>query len=586
MRLKNSNLSFHPQIYKTNCMSKIPEPTEWTPSPVEHIKIKSNFLRGSIVEGLGDETTGAISSDDTQLIKFHGSYQQTDRDLDAERKKQKLEPLYSFMIRARVPAGIATADQWLVFDRLADQYASGTLKLTTRQAFQWHGILKRNLKKTLQGINTTLLDTIAACGDVNRNVMATSNEGLSPLVAEVAAFAQTISDHLLPKTTAYHEIWLDKKLLTEGGSDEEPILGKTYLPRKFKIALATPPYNDTDVFSNDIGLIAIGEGDQLAGFNVAVGGGMGMTFGNGETYPRLADVIGYVSKEEALQLIEETVKIQRDYGNRENRKIARFKYTLDRLGTEVFKEMLEQLSGIRLQPAKTYEFKQNGDVFGWTQNSRGKWFLGLFVEHGRVKDVGNYKLKSALRDLARIKVCDFRLTGNQGLVLGHIDEGDKVQVEKILSKYHVDHVDDLSGLRKHAIACVALNTCTLAFAEAERYLPQLNTKIEAILKELDLTHEDILIRMTGCPNGCGRPFLGEIGLVGRTLGKYNLYLGAGFVGERLNTLYREMLDEKEILEELSTLLALYSEERNEGEHFGDFVVRAGIVEPSQSVATI
>jgi sulfite reductase (NADPH) hemoprotein beta-component len=567
-------------------MSKIPQPTEWTPSPVEHIKIKSNFLRGTIVEGLADDTTGAISSDDTQLIKFHGSYQQTDRDLDAERKKQKLEPLYSFMIRARVPAGIATADQWLVFDRLADQYANGTLKLTTRQAFQWHGILKRNLKKTLQGINTTLLDTIAACGDVNRNVMATSNEGLSPLVAEVAKFAQTISDHLLPKTTAYHEIWLDKKLISEGASDEEPILGKTYLPRKFKVALATPPYNDTDIFTNDIGLIAIGENDQLTGFNVAVGGGMGMTFGNAETYPRLADVIGYVSKEEALQLIEETVKIQRDYGNRENRKLSRFKYTLDRLGTEVFKEMLEQRSGIRLQPVKPYEFIQNGDVFGWKQNSRGKWFLGLYVEHGRVKDAGNYKLKSALRDLARIKVCDFRLTGNQGLVLGHIDEGDKVQVEKILSKYHVDLVEDLSGLRKHAIACVALNTCTLAFAEAERYLPQLNTKIEAILQELDLMHEDILIRMTGCPNGCGRPFLGEIGLVGRTLGKYNLYLGAGFVGERLNTLYREMLDENEILEELSTLLALYAEERNEGEHFGDFVVRAGIVAPSQSIATI
>lgn len=552
---------------------------------MEHIKSKSNFLRGSIVASLADETTGAIAADDTQLIKFHGSYQQTDRDLDAERKKQKLEPLYSFMIRARVPAGLATADQWLVFDRLADKYANGTLKLTTRQAFQWHGVLKRDLKSTLRGINATLMDTIAACGDVNRNVMATSNEGLSPLVSEVAAFAQTISDHLLPKTTAYHEIWLDKKLLTEGKVDEEPILGKLYLPRKFKIALAVPPYNDTDVFANDLGLIAIEEDGKLVGFNVAIGGGMGMTFGNEETYPRLADVIGYVAKEQALQVIEEVVKVQRDYGNRENRKLARLKYTLDRLTTPVFKELVETRSGIQLEAARPYKFEQNGDVFGWRKSVRNKWFLGLFVEHGRVRDAGNYKLKSALRDLARIKVCDFRLTGNQGLVLGQIEEGDKLLVEKILHKYGVDQEVQLSGIRKNAIACVALNTCSLAFAEAERYLPTLNTKIEAILAELDLTHDDILIRMTGCPNGCGRPFLGEIGLVGRSLGRYNLYLGAGFAGERLNTLYKEMLDEPAILEELSTLLSLYAEEREAGERFGDFVVRAGIVAPSQAVVS-
>jgi sulfite reductase (NADPH) hemoprotein beta-component len=564
-------------------MTKIPEPIEWKPSPVEHIKTNSRFLRGTIVESLDDETTGSIANDDIQLIKFHGSYQQTDRDLDSERKKQKLEPLYSFMIRARVPAGIATADQWLVFDRLADQYGSGTLKLTTRQAFQWHGIFKKNLKKTMQGINSTLLDTIAACGDVNRNVMATSNEGLSPLVREVAAFAQTISDHLLPKTTAYHEIWLDKQLLTDGQQDDEPIYGKTYLPRKFKIALATPPYNDTDVFANDLGLIAIGEQDKLTGFNVAIGGGMGMTFGSENTYPRLADLIGYVSKEDALKVIEEVVKIQRDYGNRENRKLSRLKYTLDRLGTEVFKQLIEDRSGVKLQPLRDYEFKQNGDVIGWTQAADKKWFLGLFVEHGRVKDEGDLKLKSALRELARVKICDFRLTGNQGLVLGRIEESDKPFVEKVLAKYNVTYAN-ISGIRKHAIACVALNTCTLAFAEAERYLPSLITKIEAILAESDLTNDDILIRMTGCPNGCGRPFLGEIGLVGRSLGKYNLYLGAGFTGNRLNTLYKEMLDETEILKELSDIIPLYAEERLPGERFGDFTVRKGLVKAAQEIA--
>lgn len=563
-------------------MINLPEPTEWKPSPVELIKTNSRFLRGTILESLDDETTGSIVSDDTQLIKFHGSYQQTDRDLDAERKKQKLEPLYSFMIRARVPAGIATPDQWLVFDRLADKYANGTLKLTTRQAFQWHGVFKRNLKKTLQGINATLLDTIAACGDVNRNVMATSNEGLSPLVPEVAAFAKTISDHLLPKTSAYHEIWLDKQLLTEEQPDEEPIYGKTYLPRKFKIALAVPPYNDTDVFANDIGLIAIGDGNTLIGYNVAIGGGMGMTFGMENTYPRLADIIGFVRKEDALKLVEEIVKVQRDYGNRENRKLSRLKYTLDRLGTPVFKSLVEQRSGITLLPQKPYEFIQNGDVFGWVQASGKKWFLGLFVEHGRVKDVGSYKLKTALQELARIKVCDFRLTGNQGLVLGRIDEPDKAVVEKILEKYNVSY-KNISGIRRNAIACVALNTCTLAFAEAERYLPDLNTKIEAILKEYDLTDEDILIRMTGCPNGCGRPFLGEIGLVGRSPGKYNLYLGAGFTGDRLNTLYREMLNEQEILQELSGIIAVYAEERKAGERFGDFTVRKGLVKAGQVV---
>jgi sulfite reductase (NADPH) hemoprotein beta-component len=567
-------------------MSKLPEPTEWKPSPVEHIKINSNYLRGTILDGLEDETTGAISNDDTQLIKFHGSYQQTDRDLDAERKKQKLEPAYSFMIRARLPAGITTADQWLVFDRIADQYANSTLKLTTRQAFQWHGVLKRNLKKTMQGINSTLLDTIAACGDVNRNVMATPNEGISPLVPEVAAFAQKISDHLLPKTTAYHEIWLGKQLLTQDQKDEEPILGKTYLPRKFKIALATPPYNDTDVFANDLGLIAIEENGKLSGYNVAIGGGMGMTFGMEETYPRLADIIGYVSKENALKITEEIVKVQRDYGNRENRKLSRLKYTLDRLGTDVFKKLVEERSGITFETARPYEFIQNGDVFGWTKTAGNKWFLGLFVEHGRVKDAGDYKLKSALRDLARIKVCDFRLTGNQGLVLGRIEEYDKPTVEKILEKYNVLNGENLSGIRKHAIACVALNTCTLAFAEAERYLPDLNTKIEAILKEYDLTNEDILIRMTGCPNGCGRPFLGEIGLVGRSLGKYNLYLGAGFTGDRLNALYKEMLDETEILKELSEIIPQYAEERKNGERFGDFVVRKGIVKAGQEVITV
>lgn len=558
-------------------------PTVWTPSEVEHIKTNSNFLRGTLAESLIDEITGAVSADDAQLIKFHGSYQQADRDLATERKQQKLEPLYSFMIRARVPAGVATAEQWLVFDKLADTYANGTLKLTTRQAFQWHGILKKNLKTIMQGINSTLLDSIAACGDVNRNVMSTCNEGLSPVVGELASFAKEISDHLLPRTTAYHEIWLDKKLITEGSSDEEPIYGKTYLPRKFKIALAVPPYNDTDIFANDIGLIAIVENDELVGYNLAVGGGLGMTFGMDETYPRLGDVIGFVSKKDALKVIEEVVTIQRDYGNRENRKLSRFKYTLDRLGTENFVQLLQERSGITLQPNKPYEFKQNGDVFGWRKAASGKWFLGLFVEAGRVKDAPDYKLKSALREIAALKKLDFRLTGNQGLVVGNVDDKEKTKVDKILNKYKILDADKLSGIRKNAIACVSLNTCTMAFAEAERYLPTFTSKVEAILKENDLTNDDILLRITGCPNGCGRPFLGEIGLVGRSLGKYNLYFGAGFSGDRLNTLYKEVLSEEEILSELSVILGQYASERNNGERFGDFAIRKGIVSAKPNV---
>lgn len=566
--------------------NNLPQPQAWKPSEVETIKINSNYLRGTLEQSLNDAITGAIAPDDTQLIKFHGSYQQTDRDLDEERKNQKLEPLYSFMIRARVPAGISTAAQWLAMDELADKYGNGTLKLTTRQAFQLHGIVKKNLRQTMQGINDALLDSIAACGDVNRNVMSTSNEGLSPVVGELAGFARTISEHLLPKTTAYHEIWLNKQLITGGQQDEEPIYGKTYLPRKFKIAIAVPPYNDTDVFANDIGLIAIVKDEQLLGYNVAVGGGMGKTYGMAETYPRLADVIGFVPKDKALAVVEEIVKVQRDFGNRENRKLARLKYTLDRIGSEAFVELLQARLGFELEGSRPYVFESNGDVFGWRKAADGTWFLGLHIEHGRIKDTDALQLKQALKKVAQLDVCDFRLTGNQGLVLGNIIARNKLKIQEILGRYAAGDAQELSGLRKHAIACVALNTCTMAFAEAERYLPSLVTKLESLLEKFGLSNEDILIRMTGCPNGCGRPFLGEIGLVGRAMGKYNLYLGAGFAGERLNTLYKEMVSEADILQLLEPLFESYAGERAAKERFGDFLVRTGVIEASQPIQTI
>ncbi len=566
--------------------NNLPQSQDWNPSEVETIKTNSDYLRGTLEESLNDVITGAIAPDDTQLIKFHGSYQQTDRDLDEERKRQKLEPLYSFMIRARVPAGIASAAQWVAMDKLADQYGNGTLKLTTRQAFQLHGIVKKNLRQTMRGINNALLDSIAACGDVNRNVMSTSNEGLSPVVNEIAAFATTISEHLLPKTTAYHEIWLNKKLITGGQTDEEPIYGKTYLPRKFKIAIAVPPYNDTDVFANDIGLIAIVQDEELIGYNVAVGGGMGKTYGMPETYPRLADVIGFVPKDKALAMVEAIVTIQRDFGNRENRKLARLKYTLDRIGSKQFQELLYYRLGFELEASRSYVFQSNGDVFGWKQAASGKWFLGLYIEHGRIKDTAELQLKKALREVAELDVCDFRLTGNQGLVLGNISAPNKLKIQEVLGRYSAGDAQKLSGLRKHAIACVALNTCTMAFAEAERYLPSLITKLEVLLGKFDLSEEDILIRMTGCPNGCGRPFLGEIGLVGRAPGKYNLYLGAGFSGNRLNTLYREMVSEADILQLLEPLFESYAQKRKVDERFGDYLIRTGVIEVSQSVEIV
>jgi sulfite reductase (NADPH) hemoprotein beta-component len=545
-------------------------------SEVERIKYESNFLRGTLLESLSDPVTGAIAPADTQLSKFHGMYQQQNRDLDKERKRQKLEPAYSFLIRVRLPGGIATPEQWLQLDRLSDQYANGTLKLTTRQAFQLHGVIKWNLKKTIQGINEVLLDTIAACGDVNRNVMSHPNPAESDLHREVYEKAKAISEHLLPSTTAYHEIWLDQKLIADSKKDIEPIYGDRYLPRKFKIAVAVPPYNDTDIFSQDLGFIAIVESNRIVGYNVTVGGGMGSTFGMPETYPRLGDVIGFCLPEQVVQVAEKIVLVQRDNGDRKNRKRARLKYTIDDRGLDWFKAELHKYLGYELQEARPFRFTRNGDRLGWKQGGDGKWSLSLFVEGGRVRDAGDFRLKSALREIAESFDGQFILTGNQNLILANTSAEGKRRVNELLKKYQVSS-DQLSGLRQNSIACVALNTCGLAFAEAERYLPSLITKIEEILQEYDLFNEEIIIRMTGCPNGCGRPYLAEIGLIGKSEGHYNLYLGGNFNGTRLNTLYKETLTENEILDELRPIIADYAHNRQEGERFGDFVIRKAYV---------
>ncbi|MEX6013558.1 NADPH-dependent assimilatory sulfite reductase hemoprotein subunit [Mammaliicoccus sciuri] len=547
----------------------------------EHIKNRSNYLRGTIKEGLADEITGAIAEDDTKLLKFHGSYMQDDRDIRDERRKQKLEPAYSFMIRVRVPGGTATADQWVAMDDISTEYANNTIKLTTRQAFQFHGILKRNLKSSMQSIHHAVMDSLAACGDVNRNVMCNPNPYQSGVHKEVDTLATQISDHLSPQTGAYHEIWLDDEKIIDTKEEVEPMYGKTYLPRKFKIGIAVPPSNDIDVYSQDIGLIAVIEDDQLVGFNVTVGGGMGMTHGDTKTYPQVGRLLGYYPKEEAVDVCEKILTIQRDYGNRENRKNARFKYTVDRLGVDFIREELNKRLGWEIEEAKPFEFKHNGDRYGWTEGS-GKWHFTLFIQNGRVKDTSDYKLKTALREIAEIHTGDFRLTPNQNLIIANVAKSKKQQIQKIIDKYGITDGEHYTGLRRNSMACVAFPTCGLAMAESERYLPTLINKIEGLLDEAGLNEEEITIRMTGCPNGCARPALAEIAFIGKAPGKYNMYLGGGFTGDRLNKLFKENIGEDEILESLKPILIQYGKEKNDGEHFGDFVIRKGIIKEVQS----
>lgn len=546
-------------------------------TPVEHIKEESRYLRGTIVESLDNQVTGSVAPEDTQLLKFHGTYQQDDRDVRNEREKQKLEPAFEFMIRVRVPGGIATPEQWLALDRLAHQYANGSLRLTTRQAFQFHGILKWNLKQTIKEINDSLLDTIAACGDVNRNVMCSPNYEQSDVHREVYEWSKKISEHLTPQTTAYHEIWLDKEKVADSRDDEEPIYGKSYLPRKFKISMAIPPANDVDVFAQDLGYIAIVEDGKLQGFNVTVGGGMGMTHGETATYPNLGYVIGFCKPEQAVEVAEQVIKVQRDFGDRTNRKHARLKYTINDRGVAWFKAELHERLGYELEEKRPYTFEYAGDRYGWTQNSNGTWNLTLFIQNGRIRDYKGYLLMTGLREIAKIHDGDFRLTGNQNVMVGSVSAENKAKIEAIVKEYNLTDGKHTSALRRNSIACVALPTCGLAMAEAERYLPELLDKIEVILDDVGLANEDIIIRMTGCPNGCGRPYLGEIGFVGKAPGKYNMYLGAGFAGERLNKLYKENIGEEEILESLKPLLHQYATECEDDERFGMFAIRKGYV---------
>ncbi|MES2543867.1 MAG: NADPH-dependent assimilatory sulfite reductase hemoprotein subunit [Bacteroidota bacterium] len=538
-------------------------------SAVEGIKTKSDGLRGTLKESIDvDNHTGNIREDDQTLVKFHGMYVQDDRDRRAERAEKKLDNLYSFMIRLRIPGGVINAEQWIATHDISEEFGTGVLKITTRQTVQLHGLLKHELRPTIQAFNTAKLDSIAACGDVNRNVIVSSHPQLSPLHKEIYEYADKISSLLLPKTQAYYEVFVDGEKIYERSSEVDPLYEDRYLPRKFKIAIAIPPSNDVDVFTNDIGLIAIIENDKLKGFNIAIGGGLATTHGNPNTYSRLASVIGFTDTEEkTLKAVYEILTVQRDFGNRVDRKLSRMKYTVDKLTVEGFKKELESRIGFDFLPAEPYKFTERNDRFGWEKSHEGKWFYTLFIEHGVVKP---YQ-KQFLLEVAQLNLSNFIFSGNQNLILGEISESNKAKVEKLLEKHQV--AKDDSALRRSSMACVALPTCPLALAEAQRYLPELVTKIEPLLAKYNLQDEEISIRMTGCPNGCGRPYVAELGFVGTGPGQYNFMIGADRFGERLNKLYKEKLTEAEILVEVDSLLDLYVKEKEKEETLGDFSFR-------------
>ncbi len=543
-------------------------------SDVEAMKTSSRGLRGDLSEQMENLLTGNVNEEGKQLIKFHGSYIQDNRDRRAERDDKKLEWAYSFMIRLRIPGGDVNAHQWLGLQNSCDDKASGVIKITTRQTIQFHGVVKTRMKPTMKDFDALGLDAISACGDVNRNVMTGSNPATTRFHAEVHQYAHKISDHLLPKTKAYSEVWLDGEKLPPGqAAEKDPLYQDRYLPRKLKIAIAIPPHNDVDIFMNDIGLIAVGKNECFEGFNVAIGGGLGATHGNTKTYPRRSDIIGFVPKDKALEVCWQIVAVQRDLGNREDRKLARLKYTLDRLGLVFFVNELEKRLGYKLEAARHIPaFTHRGDPFGWVQDHKGQWYYTAFVESGRVIDEHNYNIKSAMKEIAEADFCGFRFTGNQNVMFTYVEEINKIKLDNILSKHGIT-INAMNPTQREAMACVALPTCPLALAEGQRYLPEFVTKIEALQKKHGILERPITTRITGCPNGCGRSYLAEIGLVGKNPGKYVLRLGGDYEGERLNTVYLEEANEAEILTTLDDLIGKYAGDKQNTESFGDYIQR-------------
>jgi sulfite reductase (NADPH) hemoprotein beta-component len=549
----------------------------------ESLKKASNYLRGTIATGLLDRITGAVATDDTRLMKIHGMYQQDDRDLRDERRRQKLEPAFRFMIRVRLPGGVCTPEQWLKLDELARAHGGDQLRLTTRQTFQFHWVLKEDVRATIQGLHEALLDTVAACGDVSRNVMCAADPADSALHAEVVEAARTVSDEYLPKTRAYHEIWYGDEKVASSDEEVEPFYGATYLPRKFKIGFVVPPSNDIDVYTQDLGFIAISGPEGLEGYNVAIGGGMGRTENEPRTYPRLADVIGYIPKDRLVAATGAVMSVQRDFGNRAERNRARFKYTIDDKGLGWIKGEIETRLAAPLEPARPFRFVSNGDAFGWRETAGGRFNATLYVESGRLANRPGRAWLDGLRAIAGIHRGTFRVTPNQNLIVAGVTAQNRPEIEALLAEHGLAGGGSESAIRRNSIACVALPTCGLAMAEAERYLPDILTRIEAILALNGLTEEPITFRISGCPNGCSRPYVAEIALTGRAPGKYNLYLGGGFHGERLARMVRENIGEAEILNVLEDLLGRFAGERRADERLGDFVERVSYLASEQQI---
>ncbi|PWU20465.1 MAG: NADPH-dependent assimilatory sulfite reductase hemoprotein subunit [Verrucomicrobia bacterium] len=548
----------------------------------EALKQGNPLLSGTIAQTLADESAECFSHDDYEFLKFHGIYQQDDRD------KRKEGKHYMLMVRTKFPGGVLSGDQYLACDSLATEYANNTLRITTRQDFQFHGILKSNIRQTMRRLNDALMSTIAACGDVERNVMAPPTPATSPLVDEVLAQARKLSNTLAPRTPAYHAIWLNGQELNlnsqTNGDFVDPLYGKSYLPRKFKTAFVIPPLNDIDIYTNDLGFVVIAENGRLIGYNLLAGGGLGMSHGNTLTFPRLADVIGFFTPEHLEAVAKAVITVHRDFGDRTNRKHARLKYVLADRGVDWFRDQVEQRAGIRLEPARPFQFTKQGDLLGWHKQTNGNYFLGLFVENGRIRDINGYKLKTGLRRVIEKFRPEVRLTASQNLLLVHVPPDQQGEIERILSEHGVSARNPFSRTRMASMACPALPTCGLALAESERTMPDLLTRLEDVLKELGLEDEEIIVRMTGCPNGCARPYMGEIALVGKGPNRYQFYLGGNEASTRLNKVYKDMVKGEEIIPELRRLLERFKRERLDGERFGDFCVRVVLKETTDAQA--
>ena len=540
--------------------------------PLSHnevLKEADPILAGELASTLLDPEADRFSKDDGQFLKFHGIYQQDDRDLRKTGRK------FMFMIRGRIHSGILSPDQYGVYDDLSSKYANNTLRLTSRQSIQFHGVVKTGLGPLMKEINEALMTTLAACGDVNRNVMAPATPITRPWINKVYEDAQLLDQALLPTTPSYNSIWVDgvQLNLSDHQGHDDPLYGKTYLPRKFKIAFAVPPLNDVDLFTNCLGFIAIEEGGNLVGYNVTAGGGLGMSHKNPDTYPRKADVVGYIKRDQVEEVAKAVLTVHRDFGDRTNRKHARLKYVLEERGVTWFREELKRRLGYFLEEARPYVFERQGDHFGWHKQADGNSYLGLFVETGRIKDTKYVRLKSAIRKVVDTYRTQVRLTPSQNLILANIPEEDIEGIDQILRKHGVSATHEKSPIRSATMACPALPTCGLAMAESERYLPSLIDRVEGLLQSRGMDREEIIVRMTGCPNGCARPYMAELGFVGRAPRKYNVYVGGNESGTRLNRVYLESVKDEDMESVLGGMLDRFKEGRQNGERFGDWSAR-------------